>query len=55
MCRTRSPRQRPPIPSVSTEAASNQNAPWMLVPANDKYTARIDVLKTLCERIEAAL
>jgi polyphosphate:AMP phosphotransferase len=30
-------------------------APWLLVPANDKYFARISVLKTLCDRIEAAL
>jgi polyphosphate kinase 2 (PPK2 family) len=30
-------------------------APWVLVPANDKYFARIKVLRTLCERIEAAL
>jgi polyphosphate kinase 2 (PPK2 family) len=30
-------------------------APWVLVPANDKYFARIMVLRTLCERIEAAL
>jgi polyphosphate:AMP phosphotransferase len=30
-------------------------APWVLVPANDKYFARIEVLRTLCERIEAAL
>jgi hypothetical protein len=27
----------------------------MLVPANDKYTARIDALKTLCERKGCAL
>ena len=30
-------------------------APWVLVPANDKYFARIMVLRTLRERIEAAL
>ena len=30
-------------------------APWVLVPANDKLFARIMVLRTLCERIEAAL
>jgi len=30
-------------------------APWVIVPANDKYFARVMVLKTLCERIEAAV
>ncbi|OGA46890.1 MAG: polyphosphate:AMP phosphotransferase, partial [Betaproteobacteria bacterium RIFCSPLOWO2_12_FULL_62_13] len=30
-------------------------APWTLVEANNKYHARIKVLKTLCEAIEAAL
>jgi polyphosphate:AMP phosphotransferase len=30
-------------------------APWTLVEANNKYYARIKVLKTLCEAIEAAL
>ena len=30
-------------------------APWTLVEANDKNFARVKVLKTLCERIEAAL
>jgi len=37
------------------ERTSNRDAPWILVPANDKYSARIQVLKTLCERIEATL
>jgi polyphosphate:AMP phosphotransferase len=37
------------------ERTSNATAPWVLVPANDKYSARIHILKTLCERIEAAL
>lgn len=37
------------------ERTSNVAAPWVLVPANDKYSARIQVLKTVCERIEAAL
>ena len=37
------------------ERTSNDLAPWVLVPANDKYSARIAVLKTLCERLEAAL
>ena len=31
------------------------HAPWVLVPANDKLAARIQVLKTVCERLEAAL
>lgn len=30
-------------------------APWTMVEANDKYFARIKVLKTLCERIEDKL
>src|SRR5574343_1164459 len=30
-------------------------APWTLVEANDKNFARVKVLKTLCERLEAAL
>jgi len=34
---------------------STDIAPWVLVEANDKYYARIKILKTLCERIEAAL
>ena len=37
------------------ERTSNDLAPWVLVPANDKYSARIQILKTLCERVEAAL
>ncbi len=37
------------------ERTSNDDAPWKLVPANDKYSARIEVLKTLCERLEASL
>ncbi len=37
------------------ERTNNKLAPWVLVPANDKYSARIQILKTLCERIEAAL
>jgi polyphosphate:AMP phosphotransferase len=34
---------------------STSRAPWTLVEANDKYFARIKVLKTLHERIESAL
>ena len=34
---------------------STEIAPWTLVPANDKYHARIQILRTLCERIEEKL
>jgi len=34
---------------------STEIAPWTLVEAEDKNYARIKVLRTLCERIEAAL
>lgn len=37
------------------DRTSTDVAPWTMVEANDKYYARIKVLKTLCERIEAAL
>jgi polyphosphate kinase 2 (PPK2 family) len=37
------------------DRTSSELAPWTLVAANDKYHARIHVLKTLCERIEAGL
>ncbi len=37
------------------DRTSTEIAPWTLVPANDKYHARIQVLRTLCERIEAKL
>ena len=37
------------------DRTSTEIAPWTLVEANDKYFARIKVLKTLCERIEATL
>jgi len=37
------------------DRTSTEIAAWTLVEANDKYYARIKVLKTLCERIEAAL
>ncbi len=30
-------------------------APWTIVPANDKYTARIHVLETACERLQKTL
>ena len=34
---------------------STAHAPWTIVPGNDKYFARVDVARTLCERLEAAL
>ena len=37
------------------DRTSTEIAPWTLVEANDKYFARTKVLKTLCERLEAAL
>ena len=37
------------------DRTSTEIAPWTLVEANDKYYARIKVMKTLCERIEKAL
>lgn len=37
------------------EHTSTRQAPWILVEGNDKPYARIKVLKTLCEGLEAAL
>lgn len=37
------------------ERTSTEIAPWMLVEANNKYFARIKVLKATCHAIEAAL
>jgi polyphosphate:AMP phosphotransferase len=37
------------------DRTSTGNAPWTLVEANDKNFARIKVLKTICERLDAAL
>ncbi|MBI4421999.1 MAG: polyphosphate:AMP phosphotransferase [Gemmatimonadetes bacterium] len=37
------------------ERTSTEYAPWVLVEANDKRYARIKVLTTFCERLEAAL
>lgn len=34
---------------------STRDAPWTLVEANDKYYARVKVLKTVCEQIEKRL
>lgn len=37
------------------DRTSTEIAPWTLIEANDKYYARIKVLKTVCERIEKDL
>ncbi len=37
------------------ERTSTRDAPWTLVEANDKAHARIKVLETACERLEAAI
>ena len=37
------------------ERTSTDIAPWLVIPANDKYFARIAVLKALCERAAAVL
>jgi polyphosphate kinase 2 (PPK2 family) len=37
------------------DRTSTEIAPWTLVEANDKYYARIKVMKTLCKAIEKAL
>ena len=37
------------------DRTSTDVAPWTLVEANDKYFARLKVLRVLCERIEAML
>jgi polyphosphate:AMP phosphotransferase len=37
------------------ERTSTSYAPWTLVEANDKYWARVKILRTLCERVEQAL
>ena len=37
------------------ERTSTPAAPWIVIPANDKYFARIEILKTLCERVAEAL
>lgn len=34
---------------------STEFAPWKLIPANDKRVARVEILKTLCQRLEQAL
>lgn len=37
------------------DRTSTDVAPWSLIPANNKYYARLQVLETLCTRVEAAL
>jgi polyphosphate:AMP phosphotransferase len=37
------------------DRSSTEIAPWVLVEANDKNFARIKILKTMCQRVEAAL
>jgi polyphosphate kinase 2 (PPK2 family) len=37
------------------DRTSTEIAPWNVVAAEDKYLARIKVLKTIAERMEAAL
>ena len=34
---------------------STSDAPWTLVESNDKYYARVKVLRTICEQIEKRL
>ena len=37
------------------DRTSTATTPWTLVEANNKYYARIKVLKTMCEAVEEAL
>jgi polyphosphate:AMP phosphotransferase len=37
------------------ERTSTRQAPWTLVEANDKYSARLKVLSTACDRLDAQL
>jgi polyphosphate kinase 2 (PPK2 family) len=37
------------------ERTSTGSAPWRVIPADDKLYARIAILQTLCERLEAAV
>ncbi len=34
---------------------STEYAPWSLIPGNDKRVARVEVLKTVCDALEASL
>lgn len=37
------------------DRTSTEFAPWTLIGANDKHTTRIDVLRTVCERLKSEL
>ena len=37
------------------ERTSTHEAPWTLIPGNDKYYARVEVLRAACERLRKAL
>lgn len=37
------------------ERTSTSYAPWTMVESNDKYHARVKIIRTLCERLERAL
>lgn len=37
------------------QETNSPHAPWTIVPANDKYTARVQVLETVCERLQNLL
>jgi polyphosphate kinase 2 (PPK2 family) len=37
------------------ERTSTHEAPWTLIPGNDKYYARVEVLRAACERLRQAL
>jgi AMP-polyphosphate phosphotransferase len=37
------------------DRTSTEAAPWTLIEANDKHWARVKVLRTICDRLEAAL
>jgi uncharacterized small protein (DUF1192 family) len=37
------------------DRTSTSTAPWTLVESNDKNYARIKILRTVCERLEAEL
>ena len=41
--------------SDMVERTSTPHAPWHLIPANDKYYARIQILRILCRALEAVL
>jgi polyphosphate kinase 2 (PPK2 family) len=41
--------------SEMVERTSTPSAPWHLVPGNDKYRARIEILRAICRRLEKEL